>query len=40
MYLLYKEEMKANHGGEVDVETLYHVTSPTNAKQIARQNID
>lgn len=38
MYLLHKEEMQ-NYGTVVE-KLLYHCTSPSNAHQIARNNID
>jgi len=41
MYLLHKEEMELdNSSGRVEVKTLFHCTSVSNAKKIAKNNID
>lgn len=42
MYLLNKEELKNNDDNNFGVQELmlYHATSPSNAKEIAKNNID
>jgi len=41
MYLLHKEEMGLdNSSGTVEEQTLFHCTSVSNAKSIAKNNID
>lgn len=41
MYLLSKEELSKTYGdSNVNEKTLYHATSPRNATDIAKNNID